>query len=140
MNGTKVLSNITPTNRAVSTATAAMAYFTFTATSGGTTQIVFSPNASSSSSNKNVVINAFGLNVPNAASQASVPKPTDRDLHVDADAGSATLSWTAAKSVTQHGVYFGTDSATVASATTSSTTYKGKQSGLTYAVSGFNNS
>ena len=139
VNGTKVLSNIALTNRALTTESAAKAFFTFTVSSGATTKIIFSPSTSSSATYKNVVINAFGLNVPNADLQATTPFPADRDLHVDADAGNVTMSWTAASGASSHGVYFGTDSETVASATTSSSIYKGKQSGVSYLVTGLTN-
>lgn len=135
VDGVRKVSNLKPTNRATSTDAAALSYVTFTAVAGRTVTILYSPNASSSSSYKNVIINGLVLDVPNPKAQASGASPGDRDYHVDADAGSVTLSWKAANGAKSHGVYVGTDSATVAKATTTSPEYKGSRIGTTYVLS-----
>ena len=138
VNGKTVVTNLVQTNRALSTADAANSYVTFSVTAGQTVTVLYSANTSSSSAYKNVMINGFGLDVPNAANQADSPIPGDRDYHVDADGGSATLLWTAAASAKSHNIYFGTDSLTVATATTSNAYYQGNQTTTTKTVNGLN--
>ena len=125
--------SVKPTNRALSTGEAAIAYVTFNVSgTGASTAIKLNTGT--------VTLNGFELNVPNAAAQATGPSPTDLDYHAPHENGAMTLSWTAAKSAKKHQVYFGTDSATVLKATSanSATTsiYKGEQSGNSYKVSG----
>lgn len=72
-------------------------------------------DATKPNNNKAPVINGFELNTVSITSQAKAPQPNSGDMHVDADAGSLTLSWSPANaSVIEHRLYFGTDSATVA--------------------------
>jgi len=139
VDGVRKITNLQPTNRALTTDASAITYVTFSATSGKSVTILYSPNSSSSSSYKNVIINALALDVPNPVAMAKGESPEDRDWHVDADAGSVTLSWTAAKTAVSHGVYFGTDSSGVSKATTTSGQYMGKQTGATYKVTGLSN-
>ncbi len=122
--------SVKPTNRALSTSEAATAYVTFSV-SGTSASTAIKLNLGTAT------LNAFELNVPNAAAQASSPSPTDLDYHAPHDNGALTLSWAAAGGATKHRVFFGTDSTSVAKATTSTTAiYKGEQSGTTYKVSG----
>ncbi len=77
----------------------------------------------------NVCINAFELNSVDASMQAREPMPLDADMHVDADSGFFVLRWEPAINgkVRNHSLYFGTDSAGVASATdTMAHLYKGE--------------
>ena len=122
--------SVKPTNRALSTGEAAIAYVTFNVSgTGASTAIKLNTGT--------VTLNGFELNVPNAAAQATGPSPADLDYHAPHESGALTLSWTAAKSAVKHRVYFGTDSAAVLAATPSSTAvYKGEQSGSSYKVSG----
>ena len=122
--------SVNPTNRALSTSEAATAYVTFSV-SGTSASTAIKLNLSTAT------LNAFELDVPNVAAQASSPSPTDLDYHTPHDNGALTLTWTAASGATKHRVFFGTDSTSVAKATTSTTAiYKGEQSGTTYKVSG----
>ena len=136
VDGKKVQSNIVPTKRALSTAESKTAYISFTATVGKSVTIKYVVNTSSSVNTYNVYLNGFALDVPNASDQASAPSPSNNDKHVDGDDGkTVTLSWTAASSAKSHNVYFGTDSASVASASTSSNLYKGNVTSTSYSVS-----
>ncbi|MEN9355089.1 MAG: hypothetical protein RL318_2414 [Fibrobacterota bacterium] len=135
VDGVRKVTNLKPSNRVLTTDASVLSYVTFTATAGKTVTLLYSPNASSSSSYKNVYINGLVLDVPNPKAQASGAVPEDRDWHVNADAGSVTLSWKTASGAKSHGVYVGTDSATVAKATTSSAEYKGAQTTTTYVLS-----
>ncbi len=122
--------SVKPTNRALSTSESAIAYVTFNVSgTGASTAIKLNTGT--------VTLNGFELNVPNAAAQATNPSPTDLDYHAPHENGALTLSWTAASTAKKHQVYFGTDSAAIANATTSTANiYKGEQSGTTYKVSG----
>lgn len=135
VDGTRKVTNLKPSNRALSTDASVLSYVVFEAAAGKTVTLLYSPNASSSSSYKNVYLNGIVLDVPNPRAQASAAVPDDRDWHVDADAGSVTLSWKAASGAKSHGVYVGTDSATVAKATTGSAEYKGAQTATSYLLS-----
>ena len=137
VNGSKQMM-VKPSVRALSTADAAMAYVTFNVNgTSATTTITFKPGTSATF--KNVTLNGFELDVPNAAAQANSPSPSDFDMHAPHDDGSLTLSWAAAKSAVKHQVYFGADSAAVESATTSTMAlYKGEQTGTSYKVTGTN--
>ena len=125
--------SVKPTNRALSTGEAAIAYVTFNVSgTGASTAIKLNTGT--------VTLNGFELNVPNVAAQATSPSPTDLDYHAPHENGALTLSWTAAKSAVKHRVYFGTDSVAVLEATSAnsatSSIYKGEQSGNSYKVSG----
>ena len=137
VNGTKQVT-VKPSVRALSTADAATAYVTFNVSgTSASTVITFKPGTSATF--KNVALNGFELDVPNAAAQAKSPSPTDLDMHAPHENGTLTLSWTAASGATKHQVYFGTDSSAVDNATTSTKTlYKGEQSATTYKVTGTN--
>ena len=132
VDGTKKVT-VKPTDRALENDKAATSYVEFT-TSNGTATITYKPNGSATF--KSVIINGFALNVPNSAAQAKSPSPANMDDHANHDNGKLTLSWTAASSAKKHQVYLGTDSATVAAATTKSAEYKGEQTSTTYAVTG----
>jgi len=124
--------SVKPTNRALSTGEAAIAYVTFSV-SGASASTTVKLNTGT------ITLNGFELNVPNVAAQATSPSPTDLDYHAPHENGALTLSWTAAKSSVKHRVYFGTDSATVLKATASTAdVYKGEQTAATYKVSDTN--
>lgn len=121
-----------PTNRALSTSEAAIAYVTFNV-SGTSASTAVKLNTGT------ITLNGFELNVPNVAAQATSPSPTDLDYHAPHENGALTLSWTAASSAKKHQVYFGTDSAAVLNATTStSNIYKGEQTATTYKATNTN--
>lgn len=124
--------SVKPTNRALSTGEAAIAYVTFNVSgTGASTAIKLNTGT--------VTLNGFELDVPNAAAQATGPSPSDLDMHASHNNGTLTLSWTAASSAKKHQVYLGTDSSAVSTATTATTAfYKGEQTATTYKVTGTN--
>ena len=130
VNGTKKMT-AKPTNRALENDKAATSYVEFS-TTNGTATITYKPNGSATF--KSVIINGFALNVPNSAAQAKSPSPANMDDHANHDNGKLTLSWTAASGAKKHQVYLGTDSLTVAAATTKSAEYKGEQTATKYDV------
>lgn len=74
------------------------------------------------------------MDVPNLAKQAKSPSPENLDIHVNAEDGNYTLSWTSAPDAVAHQVYIGTDSLTVAQADKTSSCYKGEQAHTTFAL------
>jgi hypothetical protein len=139
VNNTLVVSNLVMSKRAVTSDALQSSYLTFNATAGQNVVISYRARINGSETMKNVYINGFELNTPNVKNQAKNPSPSDGDLHVDADNGSATLKWTAGSGATAHRVFFGTDLNSVKNATTISSTYKGQQSGTSYTVSNLYN-
>lgn len=135
VNGTKVISSLIMSERALTTDAVQSSFVTFNATAGQNVIISYRAQTTGSQSIKNVYINGFELNTPNVKSQAKNPYPTDGDLHANADNGSATLTWVAGAGATAHRVYFGKDESSVTNATTSSATYKGQQAGTSYTLS-----
>jgi hypothetical protein len=136
VNGTLAVNNQTVSARALTLDAISSSYITFDATAGKSVVILYKAETSGSQNNKNVYLNGFELNTPNIKNQAKNPTPDDGDTHIDADNGSATLKWTAGTGATKHRVYFGTDKNCVTSGTTTSTCYKGEQTGTTFNVSG----
>lgn len=136
VDGVLTVSNLIPSNRALSTYDAKTAYITFDARKDIPVRILFASNYSSNASSFNVTINGFALNEPDILKQAKYPSPSDMDYHTDADNGSYTLSWTAANNVVSHEIYFGTDLELVTNADkTSLSCYKGSQMTTEFPVS-----
>ncbi|MBN1758380.1 MAG: hypothetical protein JW863_08695, partial [Chitinispirillaceae bacterium] len=81
----------------------------------------------------NVVLNAFEIDGGNPAKMISKFTPADGDDHYPMEDG---LIWTAAAGAASHDVYLGEDSAAVDNAITSSTEFKGNQSGTKYTLTG----
>ena len=134
VNGTKTLSNVKPSNRALSTGEAATVFLNFNV-SGGSAIIKFVPSTSSATF-RNVTLNGFALNVSNSEAQASSPNPFDLDDQASHDNGNLNLTWKAASSAKSHDIYMGTDSLGVMNATKLSPEYKGNQEGTSFAFSG----
>jgi hypothetical protein len=134
VDGTRVVTGLVPTVRAITTAAAASSYLTLAAKAGQAVTVLYAAEMSSSASNKNVMLNGIELNTPNITLQATNPNPADGDEHVDADDGSITMSWTAAKTAVSHDVYFGESKSAVTAATHSSSEFKGNQTKTTYDV------
>ena len=139
LNGTQVVDNLQPTIRATNNAVAPVAYLEFdVASTNDVTTVVFSAetNTAPAVTIKDPTINGFEIDTPNSTRIASSPSPADGDEHVNADSGSAILSWSTAtaSNAVSHGVYFGTNLAAVKFATISSAEFKGNQVATTYTV------
>ncbi len=80
----------------------------------------------------NVMLN--GLLLDTSPFVAQDPIPNSRDYHIDADNGSYTLQWTAGPTATKHRLFFGSNEAEVAAAT--SCQYEG--TATTYTVNSLN--
>jgi hypothetical protein len=119
---------VQPTNRVFNNADAAISYLEFQARDYQDVVVRIAAVTTGDETIKNVYLNAFELNVPNIKKQARYPFPADMDEHVDADNGSVLLRWQKALEGTQaHDIYFGTDSAEVATADKQSAVFKGTQ-------------
>jgi len=72
----------------------------------------------------NVCMNGFELNSDDASKISNTPYPEDRDYHANADGGTINLTWLPAVNgyTKMHTLYFGTDSTTIANATSTNTT------------------
>lgn len=135
LNGT-LATTLTPSIRSTDIATP-IAYLEFTvASTASVTTVLFAADTTATANTKNVVLNGFEIDTPNSTRIANTPSPADADEHVDADAGSATLSWSPALagSVASHDVYFGTNLSAVKTATRASAAYLGNQTTLTRSV------
>ncbi|ATC63061.1 pectate lyase [Nibricoccus aquaticus] len=141
VNGVLIVNDLQPTIRAATNIAAPIAYLEFDVADTSTvTTILFSTETSSTSTTKNVMINAFEIDTSNASRNANTPSPADADEHVNADSGSFLLSWSAALSgdSISRDVYFGTSRNAVLTATRTSPEFKGNQTALSYNVTGLN--
>lgn len=143
LNGTLVMDNLQPTIRAATNSLAVVSYLEFdVASTSDVTTILFAAKTDTSASvtTKDPVINGFEIDTPNSIRIANTPVPSDADEHVNADAGSTTLSWSVATagSAVSHDVYFGTSLTAVKNATHASAEFKGNQTSLSYLATGLN--
>lgn len=136
VNGVQVVNDLSVTSRATKTASACMSYLTLNAISGKSIVILFKAETTSSAALKNVFINGFELNTGNPRKQSRNPIPEDADEHIDPGTGSLQLKWEKAPDAVSHRVYFGTDKSCVTDGTTTSSCYKGSQTGTTFNVTG----
>lgn len=90
-------------------------------------EVVFTFSAVDNGSvNKNIYLNGFEIDMPDANKQANYPTPLNADEHVDADNGMQTLSWKSPAGTT-HDVYIGTNRESVLKANRQSVEYRGNQ-------------
>lgn len=101
---------------------AGIGYVTFTGTSTTITIKASSGNA---------WLNAFEIDGGDPIKGVNHVYPEDQDSHHEREEG---LSWTAGSAAASHNVYIGTSYDSVFSATTSSSEFKGSQTGTTYAL------
>ena len=133
VNGEKVVSELAPGNRVLKNADMPSAYVVFEVDDSQTeTAVRFVPVAGTDAGIRNVVINGFEIDTPNAALQAREPVPSDGDEHADADAGWLALSWTPAPGAVSHDLYFGTDAEAVAAADRDSDCFLGNRKETDY--------
>ena len=131
VNGQLAVADLQPTIRAATNALAPVAYLElYVSGPDAVTTILFSASTAGTQSIRNVMINGFEIDTPNSIRIANSPIPADGDEHVNADAGTAALSWSAATAggVASHDVYVGTSRESVRNATRESAEYQGNQS------------
>ncbi len=134
VDGKLQVGKIIPTFRARENSEAKTAYLHFYAQAGKEVVILFEADKTSNATCKNIIINGFELNTPDAINLAHLPIPTDGDEHINADNGVITLNWTAAKNAVSHDLYFGTDSNSVATGTHTSSTFKSNIKSANYTI------
>lgn len=132
VDGRQQVSNLMPSQRAHQNADCQTAYLHLNAQAGKDVVVLFE-NAPEAAVH-NLVINGFELNTSNIKEMAQQPLPRHGNEHVDADVHTLELGWAPAKQAVSHDLYFGTDSATVASATRTSPDFKGNVKAAGYQV------
>lgn len=135
VDGKQQAAAVIPTQRVKDNTESQTAYLTINAVKGKDVVILFNADATADNTAE-LVMNGFELNVPDIHDMALRPQPAYGDEHADADNHELLLKWAAAKKATSHEVYFGTDSGSVASATTSSPLFKGKLTTSEYKATG----
>ncbi|WP_265594168.1 Ig-like domain-containing protein [Haloferula sp. BvORR071] len=143
VNGVLAVDHLQPSIRAASNVAAASAYVSFTVSGpADVTEIIFAAetNTAAGVTIRNAMINGFEIDTPNAVRIANTPSPADGNGHVDADAGTVNLAWSAALAgdTASHDVYLGTDRTAVAAATRASTLFLGNQTGTSRVVAASN--
>src|SRR5690606_815391 len=118
--------------RALKTAYAVTAYTYLDVRRGEDAVAVVEAGDLTASVIRDLAINAFEINTPDAAKQAHSPLPGNADEHVELQDEAVTLTWGAAPEVIKHAVYFGLDSAAVADDTPTSSAFKGVQNTTAY--------
>ena len=140
VNGTLVVDDLQPTIRAATNNDAASSYILFTVSGpADTATILFAADPAAGGAGvtrRTAVLNGFEIDTSNSQKIAHTPIPADGDGHVDADAGTVTLSWSPALSgdTASHDIYFGMDAAAVAAANHASPLYLGNQTTTNIAV------
>lgn len=134
VDGVRQVHNLDPTDRVDNNANAATAYLHLDARKGKAVVVLFVPDTNANASDRNVFINGFEINTPNIKEQAGWPFPPDRNKHIEAKDNSFTMEWKSPYDVIANDIYFGTDSASVATAGHQSPLFKGTQKSTTYKV------
>lgn len=139
VNGSPAVDNLQPSIRAATNNAAASAYLEFSVSgTSAVTEILFAAetNTAAGVTIRNAMINGFEIDTPNSQKVANTPTPAFGDEHVNADAGSVSLSWSPALAggVVSHDVYFGTSQTAVKSANRSSPLFLGNQTATSRTV------
>jgi len=114
-------------------------YLNFTTASiNDVTTVLFAADTTSAATTKNVFLNGFEIDTPNARYQANTPAPANGDEHANADNTTVLMQWTPALTAVSNDVYVATDSNTVMSATHASSAWKGTQIATNYLLTGIN--
>ena len=106
------------TSSARSTVDAGTSFITFNVTEGQPVVITYSTVLEAGKTYTNTRMMLNGLEFDVAEMVATDPQPANYDYHAGSEDGTILFSWTAAPGATGHKLVFGTDSATVADATT----------------------
>ena len=131
------INDLVPTVRLEKITEVATSDLQVTAVDGIDVVVSFRAETSGAQLVKNVYINGIFLNAVNVGKAARAIDPVSQNEHLEVPNGAGyTLKWESSTTALSHNIYFGTDSAGVASATTSSSFYKGNQAkaDTTYAV------
>jgi hypothetical protein len=137
LNGNYVTS-ATPTIRS-NDLNATIAYLSFTtASSNDVTTVLFAADTTTGATTKNVFLNGFEIDTPNAKYQANTPYPANGDEHANCDNTTVQLQWVPALTAVSNDVYVATDSNTVLNATHASAAWKGMLNTTNFLLAGIN--
>jgi hypothetical protein len=111
VDGNLVKSNVRQSANATTEQLSATSYITINATEGKDVVISYitNPQKGQTYDCSHIYLNALMVDMPNTRMQASAPMPANKDYHMDADNGSAVLSWTSPDGSAKHHIYIGTD-------------------------------
>ena len=119
--GKLAVKDFIPTKRATNDYDVATVFLKVKAMAGKDVVIHF--QSVKSDGNGSIIINGFGIDVPDPHKRAIKPAPADGDEHWPNE---TALTWAAPADAASHEIFFGTDSNSVAAATSSSPEFKGK--------------
>lgn len=110
VNGDTILTGVEQTSRALVPSSSGQSYVKFIVAEGESVTISYTskPVAGETYGTSCVYVNAIVLDRPNPKTTALDPYPEHQDMHVDADNGSLTLSWSMATSAVKNHLYIGT--------------------------------
>ncbi|HEX2860238.1 MAG TPA: hypothetical protein VHN79_01305 [Lacunisphaera sp.] len=129
VDGGRQVTGLIPSHRVTHDDDAASAWLEFTAEAGRDVVVLLA-------SDRNIVLCGFELDGPHPGRRARRPSPADRDEHLAADHGAATLAWTAPPAAVAYQVYVGRTRAAVEAATTASPEFRGKPTSTSHELSG----
>ncbi len=134
VDGSRVLTGISQTNRAQSTTQSGQSYVRFTAEEGKAVEIIYRTTPDTSfdytqgNNTTSLFIDALIFDRPNPLTTASDPTPAHLDQHADCDGNRVTLTWTAAATAVKHHVLLGTaPDALTEQGTTATTSFEVKE-------------
>ncbi len=116
---------VIPSVRALKKVDAATAYTHLKVEKDEDVIIIFEAQNQSAEVIRDLIINAIEINTPDPAKLAHSSFPQNADEHVEYGHEGIKLSWKGAPGVSRHEIYIGTDSSTVAQATTASPEFQG---------------
>jgi hypothetical protein len=125
------LEDVRPTSRVHDDADAACAYVEFVASDAPVMVRV-----EATGGDGQVILNGFELDGADPNRKAIKPSPADDDEHVDADGGTASLTWTSRTPAASHDLYVGLDRDSVASADRSSPEFRGGRDSAGHTLNG----
>ena len=110
VDGTTVLTDVEMSSRATTASAGGQVYINFEVTEGEDVVVSLTsvPEDGITYGTSGVFVNALVFDRPNPKTTALDPYPENEDMHVDADDGTLTMTWTAATSAVTHHVYIGT--------------------------------
>ncbi|WP_165072441.1 pectate lyase family protein [Paludisphaera rhizosphaerae] len=129
--GKPLVNGLTPTTRIHDDADAACAFIEFTAGAEPTVVTITAKGGDGE-----VIVNGLEIDSSDPNHRAIKPSPFNGDSHVDAESGSALLSWTSREPAARHRIYFGADRAAVEAAEPSSPEFRGESTTATSRAEG----
>lgn len=136
VNGSLTLTNLQPSIQVTNDYDVASAFVEVSAETGQDVVLKFVPTGPAPL--RAVILNGFEIDTVDPRRKAIKPGPANDDEHVNADSGSATLTWISASAAATHDVYFGTNSEAVAKADRKPSLFKENQTSTRFAAANLN--